>query len=352
MIPDAEFRESRILIVDDKSANVQLLEKMLANEGYRSVIGITDARDAVDLFVSYQPDLLLLDLNMPHVTGFQVMESLKSIVEGDYLPVLVLTAYRDMETRLEALQAGARDFIAKPFDTVEVLCRIRNLLEVVLSHKRIKNHNEILDQEVKAKTRELNETRLEIIRRLGMAAEFKDRETANHIIRMSKISQCLGEALELSVAETELLLHASPMHDVGKIGIPDHILLKTGRLDADEWEIMRKHPAIGYRMLDGHSSEIMQSAKTIALTHHEKWDGSGYPKGIQGKGIPLFGRICAVADVFDALASDRPYKAAWSNDKAIEEIRGQAGVHFDPEIVAVFLAITDRLIAIREMHLG
>ena len=339
MIDEREIMSGRILIVDDKQENILLLEDILTKAGYKSVLSTSDPRDVLDLFVSFQPDLVLLDINMPHMSGFEVMEQIKEVFESDYLPILVLTAYHDRETRLHALRIGARDFVSKPFDNEEVLCRIRNLLEVTLAHRRIKNHNTLLDQEVETKTRELHDTRLEIIRRLGLAAEFKDRETANHIIRMSKICQVLGVAHGMSDDEGELILHASPMHDVGKIGIPDSILMKPDKLDQDEWETMKNHPEIGYRLLDGHSSEIMNAAKEIALTHHEKWDGSGYPRGIAGEEIPLMGRICAVADVFDALTSQRPYKQPWSVEDATAEIQKYSGGHFDPFLVETFMNI-------------
>ncbi len=346
MIPENEIKNGRILIVDDKKENVLLLEDILARAGYGSVLSTSDPRDVLDLFVSFQPDLVLLDINMPHMSGFEVMERIREVFRSDYLPVLVLTAYHDRETRLHALNLGARDFVPKPFDNEEVLCRIRNLLEVTMAHRQIRNHNTLLDHEVEVKTRELHETRLEIIRRLGLAAEYKDRETANHIIRMSKICQVLGVAHGMSADEGELLLNASPMHDVGKIGIPDHILMKPDKLDADEWETMKGHPEIGYRLLDGHTSEIMNAAKEIALTHHEKWDGSGYPNGIAGKEIPLTGRICALADVFDALTSNRPYKKPWTLAAATREVQEYSGGHFDPELVETFMAVREEIYAI------
>lgn len=348
MIPDEELRDGRILIIDDKEANILLLEGTLASDGYSSVVSTTDPRDAIDLFISFEPDLVLLDLNMPHMDGFEVMERLKCLVNSDYLPVLVLTAFHDRETRLRALQAGARDFISKPFDNQEILCRIRNLLEITLSNRRVRDHNKLLDRQVKEKTRELHGTRLEIIRRLGLAAEFKDRDTANHIIRMSQICQILGDAYGVDGEHSELLLTASPMHDVGKIGIPDQILLKPGKLDAEEWRIMKTHTEIGYRLLDGHDSDLMVAAKEIALTHHERWDGSGYPGGLSGEEIPLNGRICAIADVFDALTSKRPYKDAWPLEKAAAEILAQRGSQFDPQLVDIFCSVKELVFGICE----
>jgi putative two-component system response regulator len=350
MISDHDIRNGRILIVDDKEENILLLEDILTKAGYSSVLSTSDPRNVLDLFVSFQPDLLLLDINMPHLSGFEVMEKIKSVFNSDYLPVLVLTAYHDRETRLHALRVGARDFVSKPFDNEEVLCRIRNLLEVTLAHRQIKNHNTLLDREVESKTRELHETRLEIIRRLGLAAEFKDRETANHIIRMSKICQVLGVAHGMSEDEGELILNASPMHDVGKIGIPDSILMKPDKLDPDEWATMQNHPEIGYRLLDGHASEIMNAAKVIALTHHEKWDGSGYPSGLAGEDIPLMGRVCALADVFDALTSKRPYKKPWTMEDATSEIQKYSDGHFEPKLVDSFMSVKEDIYSICQSY--
>ncbi|PLX78139.1 MAG: two-component system response regulator [Desulfuromonas sp.] len=350
MLTEQEIKNGRVLIVDDKQDNTLLLENILLKAGYQSVLSTNDPREVLDLFVSFQPDLILLDIEMPHLSGFEVIEQIKSIFDSDYLPILILTAYHDRETRLHALRSGARDFISKPFDNEEILCRIRNLIEVTLAHHRIQNNNTLLDLEIETKTRELHETRLEIIRRLGMAAEFKDRETANHIIRMSKISKLLGVAHGMSEEEGELILNASPMHDVGKIGIPDQILMKPDKLDPVEWKTMQNHSELGFRLLDGHTSEIMNAAKEIALTHHEKWDGSGYPRRINGENIPLMGRVCAIADVFDALTSPRPYKQPWSMQEATDEIERLSGQHFDPELVETFMGVKEDVYNICRRH--
>jgi putative two-component system response regulator len=208
----------------------------------------------------------------------------------------------------------------------------------------------ILEQKVRERTRELEETRMEIIRRLGRAAEYRDNETGLHIIRMSKFSQILGQATGMSDQDSGMLLNASPMHDIGKIGIPDSILLKPGKLDADEWEIMKTHSSIGAKILSGHPSELMQMAREIALTHHEKWDGSGYPGGLSGEEIPLSGRIVALADVFDALTSERPYKKAWAVDDAVSFIKENSGKHFDPTLVELFIDRLDEIIEVRDKY--
>jgi putative two-component system response regulator len=342
-----ELLDSRILIVDDQRPNVLLLEKILAAHGYQQLIGITDPREVDALQEQHDFDLILLDLNMPHRDGFEVIEALRRASPEDYPPILVLTAQSDQDSRLRALELGARDFLTKPFDYTEVLSRIRNLLEVRLLHKRVVQQNEELEERVRARTLELHDTRLEIIRRLGRAAEYRDNETGYHILRMSHYSALLARAAGMDAAECDMLLDASPMHDVGKIGIPDRILLKPGKLDADEWAIMKTHARIGAEILTGHDSPLMRLASLIAATHHEKWDGSGYPEGLAGEAIPLAGRVTAVCDVFDALTTVRPYKQAWPVEEAFAYLRDNAGMHFDPGLAALFCSLREEVLAIR-----
>jgi len=344
-----DVKMATILVVDDQPVNVKLLEKVLAAEGYQNVFSTTDSRQAADLYQQHQCDLVLLDLNMPHIDGFGVMEQMKEIAE-DYPPILVLTALKDRDSRVKALEGGARDFVSKPFDRVELLSRIRNMLEVRLLNKEIKNQNVILEEKVRERTRELDETRLEIIRRLGRAAEYRDNETGLHIIRMSQYSQLLAVASGMSENEGLMMLNASPMHDIGKIGIPDQILLKQGKLTPEEWEIMKTHASIGAEIMSGHPSPLMQMAREIAITHHEKWDGSGYPKGLKGEEIPLVGRIVALADVFDALTTKRPYKKAWPIEEAIDYIKENTGSHFEPALVDIFLENLDGILTIRAKY--
>jgi putative two-component system response regulator len=337
MLSPDEIKQGRILVVDDTESHALLLRKILKGAGYLIVATTTHPEEAVDLYKEFQPDLVMLDLHMSPIDGFEILDQLKVLEPGDsYVPALMMTALNDPDVLVRALERGARDFLNKPFERVEALTRIRNMLEVRLLHNRVRDQNRILEDKVSARTREIRETRLEVIRRLGRAAEYRDNETGLHIIRMSLAASILGRAAGLHADECELLLNASPMHDIGKIGIPDRILLKPGPLDAEEWAIMKKHPAIGAELLSGGSSELMQLAEAIAHCHHEKYDGSGYPRGLEGDAIPLAARIVAVVDVFDALLSKRPYKAPWTVEAALAELDKRAGSHFDPALVAKF----------------
>lgn len=342
---------ARILIVDDKPANTALLKAILEDEDYQNFWIVNDPREVRELYQKWRHDIILLDIRMPYLDGFDVMEQLAEITgDNDYLPVLVLTAQTDMDTRVRALAAGAMDFINKPFDKVEVVHRVRNMLLVRDVHKQQRWQAEILEAEVRKRTQELFNTRMEIIHRLGRAGEYRDNETGAHVIRISLMSDLLAEVAGCDRDMCELIRHASPMHDVGKIGIPDRILLKPGRLEADEWEIMKTHSAIGGEILSGSESEIVMFAKTIALTHHEKWDGTGYPEGLSGENIPLEGRIVALCDVFDALLSERPYKNAWPLEQVMAYIKDQADRQFDPALVPLFEVILPEIIEIRSAH--
>ncbi|MCK5334923.1 MAG: response regulator, partial [Gammaproteobacteria bacterium] len=267
MITEKDIKDSRILIVDDEEANVILIEKILELGGYHNFQSTTDSSKAVQLYQQQQSHLILLDLNMPVFDGFDVMQQLTAIEQGEQLPsILVLTAQTDRETRIRALNSGAKDYVHKPFDKVELLSRIRNQLEVKLLHETIQNQNNYLEEKVAERTQELQKTRLEVIHRLGLAAEYRDNETGLHIIRMSKISAELAKAAGLSDYECELILHSSPMHDIGKLGVPDSVLLKPGKLDAEEWEVMKTHTTIGADILSGGDTELLKQAQLIALT--------------------------------------------------------------------------------------
>lgn len=347
---EQQILHANIMVVDDEPVNVRLLERILQRKGYTNVVGVTDSRQVEGLCLNTRFDAILLDIRMPYLDGFDILTLLKQHFVDDYLPVLVLTAQTDMETRLKALELGAKDFLTKPFDQIEALSRIRNLLEVRLLHNRIRNQNVILEEQVRARTAELYETRQEVIRRLGLAAEFRDNETGNHIIRMSKYAQLLALAHGLPEKHAEVILNAAPMHDIGKIGIPDSILLKPGKLDPAEWEVMKTHVTMGADLLAGSATELMEVAQRIALHHHEKWDGSGYPGGLSGEQISIEGRICALADVFDALTSERPYKSAWTVEKTVDFIESEAGKHFDPQLAPLIRTILPDMLVIKEQY--
>jgi putative two-component system response regulator len=335
-MPRLNIEEGKILIIDDEEGNIRVLERLLRGANFLNIKSISDSRLAVETYHSYQPDLIILDLKMPNMDGFEVMGELKKINVETYIPILVLTAQREHSTRLKALESGAKDFLTKPFELAEALTRVSNLMEVKLLNNQIHDHNNNLETLVRDRTRELEQTRLEIIHRLGRAAEFRDNETGRHVIRLSHMTERLAREIGMSEDDCKLLLHASPLHDVGKIGISDTILLKEGELTPEEWEAMKMHPVIGAEILSGSNSKMMKMAETICLTHQERWDGLGYPLGLKGEEIPLVGRIVAVCDVFDALTSQRPYKKAYSIEKAMEIIESKSGTDFEPRLVETF----------------
>jgi putative two-component system response regulator len=339
---------ARILIVDDEPVNLKLLDKMLSAQGYSNLVLIQNPLQVLETYQQQRADLILLDINMPQLDGFGVLEQLKALNDPLLPPIVILTAQHSQDFLLRALNAGARDFITKPFDRNELLARVRNMLDAQLAHRLVYEQKDVLDEMVQIRTDELRRTRLQVVQRLGRAAEYRDNETGNHILRMSHISALLAKSIGWNEADCELMLHASPMHDIGKIGIPDHILLKPGSFEPEEWEIMKNHAIIGANILEGDDSDLMKCAAEIALTHHEKWDGSGYPQGLAGEAIPLSGRIAALADVFDALTSVRPYKKAWTVDAAVELIKKNRSTHFDPDLVDMFLKLLPEILQIRE----
>ena len=343
-----ERHEARILIVDNEPANLKLLDKMLSNQGYQQLILIQDPREVLFHYQQQRPDLILLDIHMPHLDGYQVMEQLTDLNDPLIPPIVILTAQQSKECLLRALAGGARDFIGKPFDRNELLMRVRNLLDVQLAQRFLYDQKDVLEQMVRERTEELHHTRLQVVQRLGKAAEYRDEETGNHILRMSHTCAFLAKELGWNDDQCDLILNASTMHDIGKIGIPDAILQKPGKLEPAEWEIMKTHVTIGAKLLDGDDSNLMKMAREIALSHHEKWDGSGYPHGLVGDNIPIVGRIAALADVFDALTSVRPYKSAWTVEDAVSFISKNSGIHFDPELVEIFLSKLVSIVAISE----
>jgi putative two-component system response regulator len=339
------FLDSAILIVDDEPANVRLLERILQREGFHNIETTHDPRHFLALYNARQPDILLLDLHMPGLDGFEVMEQLQGrISQHDFVPILVLTADITPESRQRALRAGAKDFLTKPVDPTEVVLRIKNLLQTRFYYRQLQDQNETLEQKVGERTRDLEAAQMEILERLARAAEYRDDETGHHAQRVGHMSAVIARALGLSDAEIILLRRAAPLHDLGKIGIPDGILLKPGSLTRAEFTEMRKHTSIGAGILSGSRFRVLQVAEEIALYHHENWDGSGY-MSVERDVIPFSAQIVRAADVFDALVHRRPYKPAWPLEEALEEIRTLSGVFFNPEIAeAMFtLAEEDRL---------
>src|SRR5579859_1503608 len=330
---DTNLTGAKILIVDDQPSNVLLLEALLQDDDLGVLRSVADSRQVLPAFLDFQPDLVLLDLQMPHPDGFEVMQQLRRcILPEQFLPILVLTANIAPEAKRRALAEGASDFLTKPFDPAEVILRVRNLLHTRYLHLQLQDHNQQLDTKVRERTAELEETQLEILERLALAAEYRDDDTGEHTKRVGRMSAEIAQVLGLSPAEVELIRRAAPLHDVSKIAIPDAILLKPSQLTIEEFEQMKTHTSIGAKMLSGGRFPLLQLAEEIARSHHERWDGSGY-MGLVREQIPVAGRIVTVADVFDALNNERPYKKAWSRADAFEEIQRQSGRQFDPRIV-------------------
>lgn len=329
-MPTTGIKQATILIVDDEKANIRFLEVILQRAGYTNVHSTTDARQALPLFIGIHPDLVLLDLAMPYLDGFAVIQQLLPEMAHDAVPILMLTADVTTIAKHRALKEGARDFLTKPLDEIEVLLRINNLLESRL-------YSVLLEEKVRERTQDLERAQLETLERLALAGEFRDDDTGLHTRRVGMTAGRIANSLGLPPVQVELILRAAPLHDVGKIGIADAILLKPGKLTEEESAVMKQHTLIGGKMLSGSSSPWLQLAEKIALTHHERWDGNGYPSGLQCEEIPLVGRIVTVADVFDALAHERPYKEAWPIVEAMAEIERQSGSQFDPRVVEAFL---------------
>ena len=336
----AEHPSARVLVVDDEQANLDLLAKVLARAGYEQVTLTTDAGWALDQLGELDPDLLLLDLHMPGLDGFEVLRRLQTAVgPEDLLPRLVITADSTAATRRAALGLGAHDFLTKPIDVTETTLRVGNLLRTRMLHVRLRDHSAGLEQLVQARTGQLEASHRELTRRLALVGEYSDDDTAAHTVRVGQFAQQLATALGWSAAAAELIGEAAPLHDIGKVAIPDAVLLKRGPLSEEEFAVIKTHTEVGAHILSGGNSELLRLAEEIAFTHHERWEGSGYPRGLAGTDIPLAGRLVAVVDVYDALTSPRPYKHAWPLDQAVSEMRSQRGRHFDPEVLDVFLAL-------------
>jgi putative two-component system response regulator len=338
--PEIGLSELGILVVDDEDVNLLLLRRTLENAGYTRVQTTTDPTRVPGLFVEIEPALVVLDLHMPGMDGFELMDRLAPLAGGrSGVPFLVLTADITETTKRQALESGARDFLTKPFSPLELLLRVRNLLEVQRLQGWLRDQNASLEQQVAERTRELEQARLEILSRLALAAEYRDDATQQHAWRIGRTSARLANAIGLADWRVELIRRAAPLHDIGKIGIPDAILLKPSKLTDTEFAAMQRHTTIGAEILSGSESSLLRLAERIALSHHERWDGNGYPQRLCGEDIALAGRIVAIADVFDALTHERPYKRAWPADHAVAEVVAQRGRQFDPALVDAFAGL-------------
>ncbi len=342
-----EFAFSTILIVDDQPANLTLLQRVLQKHGFENVHTLDDSRQVADTLEAIDVDLILLDIRMPHIDGFGILTMLNERFGNDHLPVLVLTAQTDDETRDMALELGANDFLRKPFDAVEVVLRVKNMLKVRHRYREESSMKSAYAELVDSQSAQLADLLLEVVRRLGRAAEYRDNETGLHIVRMSKVARLVSERLGFNQMDATNLEYAATMHDIGKISTPDNILLKPGKLTEEEFGIMKQHTVMGASLLVSTRYRLLQLASEIALCHHEKFDGSGYPNGIKGDEIPLHARIVAVADVFDALTSERPYKKGWTVEQAVELICDSSGTHFDPQVVDAFMDVLPKVIEIK-----
>ena len=331
--------EPRVLIVDDEEANARVLRRLLQLDGFQLTATVTDPRQALATFHVFRPDLVLLDLNMPHVDGFTLLQAVRDCTGPDeFLPVLVLTGEQDRTACERALSLGANDFIAKPFELAETRLRIRNLLETRRLHLTLEQHRHGLEARVAERTAELEAAQFEMMERLARAADFRDDATGEHTRRVGDLAAELALAAGLPRDEAELIRRAAPLHDVGKIGVPDAILLKPGPLTPDERTAMEQHTLFGAAILSGGRCATVRLAETIALAHHERWDGSGYPYGVLGEAIPLAARIVAIVDVYDALTNVRPYRPALPGDEVVRLMRADAGRHFDPRLLEIFLS--------------
>ncbi|HYX64988.1 MAG TPA: HD domain-containing phosphohydrolase [Burkholderiales bacterium] len=337
-----------VMVVDDQSTGRAILEQVVRSVDERVIVeGFARPVDAVVWATRHIADLVLVDYMMPDMDGIEFVKRLRALPGYEHVPIVMVTVHDDRKVRYAALDAGITDFLTKPVDARECLARCRNLLTLRRQHLVLEDRRRLLEHMVEDATREVREREKETLLRLARAGEFRDEETGYHLIRMSRYSRLIANALGLDRDEAETVELAAPLHDIGKIGIPDQILLKPAKLDAAEWQVMRRHPVIGHEILKGSASKYVRMGALIALGHHEKYDGSGYPNGLVGDHIPLCARIVAVADVYDALTSVRPYKPAWSTENALEYVASQAGKHFDPRFVEAFIAAKREVIQVQ-----
>jgi len=346
--------KSTILVVDDDDQVRSMMQALLGSLGYRTQIA-EDGAEALEKVAASPPDLILMDATMPRMGGLEAVRRLKESEATRIIPIIMVTGLHDLEMKVRALEAGVDDFLPKPCERVELRARIASLLKVKASHDQSRRYQKDLEAEVEKRTRQLEDAlrrqrtlSLEAIYRLSRVGEFRDEDTGAHLRRMSRYSAVVARCMGLAKRTIEAILYASPMHDVGKIGIPDQILLKPGKLEPHEMQIMRLHTTIGAQMLQGSAVDFLKLGEIIALTHHEKWDGTGYPRGLAGSKIPLAGCITAIADVFDALTTRRPYKEPFTVEKAFAIVREGREKHFHPEVVDAFFSIADEILRIRQ----
>ena len=368
----ATRKQAKIMVVDDEPINIKVVQKYLKIAGYENFITTTDSTNALETVAREDPDIILLDIMMPQVDGLEILERIRSDEERKHIPIVILTASNDQPTKQKALELGATDFLAKPVDPSDLTPRVRNALLTKAHHDQTKAYARTLEREVRQRTEALARSRLDVIHCLGRAAEYRDNETGQHVVRVGRYVGLIARELGLDQALAELMEHASPLHDVGKIGIPDAILLKPGKLTPEEFEVMQKHcqlgkkvfrrlsddeqteylshTELGVKILGDTGAPLLEMAGSIAMSHHEKWDGSGYPLALAGEDIPIEGRITAVADVFDALSSKRPYKPAFPREKCFAIMEESRGKHFDPSVLDVFFSHAQDIIKIQIAH--
>jgi putative two-component system response regulator len=366
---ESRLKSAKILIVDDEPINIRVVRRHLTLLGYDNFITTVSPEEVLSIVHRDRPDLVLLDIMMPGISGLDLLKMIREDIQLSPMAVIVLTAADDRDTMLKSHQLGATDFLTKPVDPLWLEPRVRNALIVKAHHDHLRNYAANLEKEVQERTAELAASRLEMIHCLGRAAEYRDNDTGKHIIRVGYYVRIMSEQLKLDPELAQLLELASPLHDIGKLGIPDSVLMKPGALDPDEfavitrhcvlgkrtfepiahedWRAVKEHTYVGEKILSIGKSAILEIASRIALTHHERWDGSGYPLGLSGKDIPIEGRITAVADVFDALSSERPYKPAFPLDECFKILEEGRGTHFDPEILDAFFARREDIVAIK-----
>ena len=335
---DADLRRARILVADDEEPVRRALTRMLERGGYEHIRAVAAGSEAVRETLEWDPDLVILDLHMPGTDGFAVLEFLREAAEGALgIPVLVLTGDFDPNAKRQAFEAGARDFVTKPPNTDEALARIRNLLSTRVLHRRLAEERDNLEVRIHHRTRDVEMAHFEVVDRLAMVAEYRDDLTGAHQRRVGEVAALIGGRLEFPSRDVSILRMAAPLHDIGKVAIPDAILRKPGKLDAEEWAVMQTHTTVGADMLGGGDFSLLRAAQKIALTHHERWDGGGYPNGLAGDTIPIEGRITSLADVLDCMTHSRPYREAWSLEDAMAEIDRCSGTQFDPKLADVVL---------------